>query len=195
MDREKMILCVCGLAGSGKSTVAKRLARHYKLKYLSGGDALKAVAADMGYKVTCKGWWESEEGRRFIEERERNLEIDRKVDEKLLKWARKGGVVLDSWAIPWLVKEGFKVWLEASENERARRVAQRDDLSLEDAVRFIREKEEKTKAIYKKLYGFNLGEDFTPFNLIIDVENLDKDEVYQALRMVIDNLVLKEKHS
>jgi len=192
-SREKMVLCICGMAGSGKSTVAKKLARHYGLRYLSGGDALKAVAADLGYKTDRKGWWETEDGIRFLKERVDNLEIDRKVDQKLLEWARGKGVVLDSWAMPWLLKKGFKVWLEASEEERARRVARRGSLGVEEASRFMREKEEKTKAIYRKLYGFSLGEDFSPFHLILDVNQLSKEEVFQALRMAIDSMVLREK--
>lgn len=193
--REEMTVCLCGMAGSGKTTVAKKLAKFYRLKYYSGGDALKAVASDMGYETTGKGWWETKEGLRFLEERLNNLDIDKKVDDKLLEWAREGGVVLDSWAIPWLLKEGFRVWLEASEQIRAQRLAKRDRLSAEEALRFLREKEAKTKEIYKKLYGFDLGEDFSPFHLILDVNQLTRDEAFQALRMTIDNLVLTRKET
>jgi len=183
------------MAGSGKTTVAKKLAKFYRLKYYSGGDALKAVAYDMGYETTGKGWWETKEGLRFLEERLNNLDIDKKVDEKFLEWAREGGVVLDSWAMPWLLKEGFRVWLEASEEIRAQRLAKRDRLSAEEALRFLREKEAKTREIYKKLYGFDLGEDFSPFHLILDVNQLNRDEVFQALRMTVDNLVLTKEAS
>jgi len=191
--KRKMVLCICGMAGSGKSTVAKRLAEHYGLKYYSGGDALKAVAADLGYESSRDGWWETEEGIRFLEERLSNPEFDRRVDQKLLEWAEKGGVVLDSWAMPWLLKKGFKVWLEAAEEVRAQRIAERDGLSVEEALKFLRKKESKTRAIYKKLYGFNLGEDFSPFHLILDVNQLNRDEVFQALRLAVDNLVLRKK--
>jgi cytidylate kinase len=190
---EKMVVCICGMAGSGKTAVAKRLARQYGLKYYSGGDALKAVASEQGYKTTTTGWWETEEGIRFIEERLNNLELDRKVDQRLLEWAKEGSVILDSWAMPWLLKEGFKVWLEASEEVRAQRIAKRDGLSTDEALRFLREKESKTKVIYKKLYGFNIGEDFSPFHLILDVNQLSKNEVFQALRMAIDNLILRKE--
>jgi cytidylate kinase len=189
VKKQKIIICISGMAGSGKSTVAKRLAEFYGLKYYSGGDALKAVAAEMGHKTTGEGWWETAEGIKFLEKRLGNLEIDRKVDEKILDWANRGGVVLDSWAMPWLLKKGFKIWLEASEKVRAQRLAERDILGLEEALRVLREKEAKTKAIYKKLYGFKLGEDFVPFQLILDVDLLNKDEVFEALRLVIDNLV------
>jgi len=187
---KKLVICICGMAGSGKSTLAKRIAQHYGLKYSSGGDALKAVASEMGYSVSEKGWWETEEGLRFLEERSRNPEIDRRVDQKQLEWAEEGGIVFDSWAIPWLLKGGFKVWLEASETVRARRVAKRDNLTIEEALRFLREKEAMTKKIYKRLYGFSLGEDFSPFHLIIDVNFLSEDEVFEALRLVIDRFVL-----
>jgi len=188
--KKKLVICICGMAGSGKSTLAKRIAQHYGLKYSSGGDALKAVALEMGYSVSEKGWWETEEGLRFLEERSRNPEIDRRVDQKQLEWAEKGGIVFDSWAIPWLLKGGFKVWLEASETVRARRVAKRDNLTIKEALKFLREKEAMTKKIYKRLYGFSLGEDLSPFHLIIDVNFLSKDEVFEALRLVIDRFVL-----
>ncbi len=63
------------------------------------------------------------------------------------------------------------------------------------SLRFLREKEARTKEIYKKLYGFDLGEDFSPFHLILDVNQLNRDEVFQALRMTIDNLVLTRKET
>ena len=181
------------MAGSGKSTVAKRLAEHYRLKYFSGGDALKTVASDKGYQTSKEGWWETNQGLSFIEQRLSNLEIDRKVDEKLLEWAEESGVILDSWAMPWLLKKGFKIWLEASEEVRAQRIAERDGLSVKEALKFLREKQTMTKAIYKRLYGFDLGEDFQPFDLILDVNQLNKDEVFQAICMAIDNLLLGKK--
>jgi cytidylate kinase len=189
VKKQKIAICISGMAGSGKSTVAKRLAEFYGLKYYSGGDALKAVAAEMGYKTTGEGWWETAEGIKFLEKRLGNLEIDKKVDEKILDWANREGVVLDSWAMPWLLKRGFKIWLEASEKVRAQRLAERDSLGLEEALKVLREKEAKTKAIYKKLYGFKLGEDFVPFQLILDVDLLSKNEVFEALHLAIDNLV------
>lgn len=181
------------MAGSGKSTVAKRLGERYGLKRYSGGEALKALASEMGYKVDERGWWETREGIRFLRERMDNPEFDRKIDMKLIEWAKQGNVILDSWTMPWLLEEGFKVWLEASEEVRARRVAKRDGISLKEALDSLREKESKTKTIYKKLYGFDLGEDFTPFNLILDVNLLSSDEVFRVVSMVIENLLLRQE--
>lgn len=188
--KKSIVICICGMAGSGKSTLAKKLAEKYGLKYYSGGDALKALALEEGHKISKSGWWESEEGKRFLEKRGKDPKFDKAVDEKLLELAKKGNVILDSWTMPWLLKEGFKVWLEASPERRAERVAMRDRISVKEAFNALKNKEEQTKAIYKKLYGFSLGEDFSPFHLILDTDNLKAEEVFQVLCMVVENLIL-----
>jgi len=190
MVRESIVICICGMAGSGKSTLAKRLAKKYGFKHHSGGDTLKALATEEGYKLIEHGWWESEEGMRFLEKREKSPKFDKAVDQKLLELAQEGNIILDSWTMPWLLKKGFKIWLEASSEKRAERIAKRDGISIRDASKALKNKEEKTKAIYKKLYGFSLGEDFTPFYLILDTDNLDVKEVFQVLCRIIDNIVL-----
>jgi len=188
-SKKKIVLCISGMAGCGKSTVAKEIAEKYDLHYYSGGDALKALALEAGYKSIDRGWWESKEGMKFLKKRTKDSSFDRKVDEKLLEWARQGDVVLDSWTMPWLLETGFKIWLEASPEERARRIAQRDRISMEKAFAALKEKDAKTKAIYKKLYGFNLGEDFSPFNLILDVNDLSPEGVLKTLSLVIDRTI------
>lgn len=188
-QRQKIVICICGMTGCGKSTVAKKLAEKYGLKYLSGGNALKALAIEAGYKPTEVGWWETDEGMRFLQHRMEDPRFDKKVDEKLVELAKKGNVVFDSWTMPWLLKEGFKVWLEASSDARARRVASRDGISVEKAYEVLREKGEGTRVIYRELYGFDLGGDFSPFNLILDTDNLGVDEVFRAVCLVVDRLV------
>jgi cytidylate kinase len=183
------------MAGSGKSTLAKRLAEKFGLKCFSGGDALRTLALKEGYKSLERGWWESTEGLRFLKKRGSDKKFDESVDKELLATARKGNVVLDSWTMPWLLKDGFKIWLEASAEKRAKRISRRDKITFEEALAALKRKEEQTKAIYKSLYGFNLGNDYAPFDFILDTDNLNSKEVFQVLCTVIDNVVLSsEKH-
>jgi cytidylate kinase len=188
--KEPVVICICGMAGSGKSTLAKKLAEKYGLKYFSGGDALKALAAEEDYKPYKRGWWESREGMSFLEKRSKNPKFDEAVDRKFLELAMEGNVILDSWTMPWLLKKGFKVWLDASPEKRAKRIANRDGISMDEALKVLRKKEEQTKAIYKRLYSFSLGEDFAPFHLILDTDNLKAEEVFQVLCEVISNVVI-----
>ena len=187
---KKIVICISGMAGTGKSTLAKKLAQKYDLKYYSGGDALKALATEEGRNVSSNGWWESPEGLAFLRQREKDPQFDKAVDSKLLEYAQQGNMLLDSWTMPWLLKTGFKIWLLASIEKRAERVAQRDKITVKDALRILKEKEAGTKAIYQKLYGFTLGEDYAPFNLVLDTDNLNAEEVFQVLCKVLDSVVL-----
>jgi len=187
---KKTVICISGMAGTGKSTLSKKLAEKYRLKYYSGGDALKDLAKVEGYDVSSQGWWESPEGLQFLNERVNDPKFDKAVDDKLLEYAQQGNVLLDSWTMPWLLKEGFKIWLLASIEKRAARVAERDKMTIKEAYTVLEEKEACTKVIYKKLYGFALGEDFEPFDLVLDTDNLGANEVFEVLCRVIDNVVL-----
>ncbi len=180
------------MAGTGKSTLSKKLAEKYHLRYYSGGDVLKDLAKQEGYDVSIRGWWESPEGLKFLNERVNDPKFDKAVDDKLLEYAQQGDVLLDSWTMPWLLKAGFKIWLEASFEKRAARVAERDNMSLAEAFEVLKEKEAHTKAIYKELYGFVLGEDFKPFDFVLDTDNLSAAEVFEVLCRVIDNVAIVE---
>jgi cytidylate kinase len=190
IDDKKILICISGMAGTGKSTLSRKLAQKYNLKCYSGGDALKELAAGEGYQASSEGWWESPEGLNFLTKRANDPKFDKTVDAKLLEYAQQGNVLLGSWTMPWLLKDGFKIWLMASIEKRAQRVAQRDKISVQEAQKVLGEKESRTKSIYKKLYGFALGEDFTPFDLVLDTDNLNAQEVFEALCRVIDNLVI-----
>jgi len=95
--------------------------------------------------------------------------------------------------MPWLIEGGFKIWLQASIEKRAARVAVRDKMTTKQAFKVLKEKEVRTKAIYKELYGFELGNDFKPFDLILDTDNLSAQEVFLVLCKVIDNLVFTDE--
>ena len=187
---KSVVICISGMAGTGKSTLSKKLAKKYNLKCFSGGDALKELAMAEGYNASHEGWWESSEGLTFLNTRINDPKFDKAVDAKLLEYAQQGNVLLDSWTMPWLLKEGFKIWLMASIEKRAARVAIRDGISVDEAFKVLDTKEARTKAIYKKLYGFALGEDFAPFDLVLDTDNLDAQEVFDVLCRVIGNVVI-----
>src|SRR4030067_1351058 len=90
--RPAVVLCVCGMAGSGKSTLAKRIAEQYRLRYYSGGDALMALALEQGFSASERGWWESKEGLRFLEQRGKYPRFDKAIDQKQMEMAGEGKV-------------------------------------------------------------------------------------------------------
>jgi cytidylate kinase len=193
-DAKRIVICISGLAGTGKSTLSKKIAEKYGLRYFSGGDVLKDLAKQDGYDVSVQGWWESSEGLNFLSKRVNDPKFDKEVDDRLLDYAQQGNVLLDSWTMPWLLKDGFKIWLEASFEKRAARVAIRDGMTVAQAFDVLKEKEARTKAIYRALYGFSLGEDLKPFDFILDTDNLSANEVFEVLCKVLDNVAFSSVH-
>ena len=188
--RDRLVICISGLTGTGKSTLGRKLAERYGLKYVSGGEALKKKAAELGYHVDRLGWWESPEAASFMEKRLEDHRFDREVDEWLIRLGREGGVVIDSWTISWLLDKGIglRIWLHASPDVRAKRVAKRDGISLREALEALARKDEKTKTIYKRIYGFDLF-DLSPYDLIIDTDNLSQEEVFSAICAVVEAMM------
>lgn len=188
MDRRRFNVCLSGLTGSGKSTLARRLAERYGLKRASGGDILKEI---LGGKESLKdpGWWERTAAKRALAERISNPELDREVDRKLMSLASEGGYVLDSWTMAYLLgqEDCIKIFLKADLMTRAMRVARRDRISIEEAIERIKVKEDETYRIYRKLYGFELGRDLTPFHLIVDTTRLYASEVFAIVSKFIDS--------
>ncbi|MGC9156588.1 MAG: AAA family ATPase [Candidatus Micrarchaeia archaeon] len=168
---------ISGLPASGKTTLAEKLAKKLGLKTASGSQILIELAKEHGYKPATANWWDTPDGMKFLHERASNPEYDMEVDKRLIEIASKGDVVITSYTLPWLTDFGIKIWLEASPEERAKRLAQRDGLSLEEAKEIIKQRDIENKDLYEKLYGIHLGSDFSPFHIVLDVNRLSADEV------------------
>jgi len=182
---KRIVICISGLAATGKSTLAKRLAESLNLRYVSGGDGLKMLAVERGYRPGGREWWETEDGMRFLEERLRNPEFDKLVDQKLIELAKAGDVVIDSWVLPWLYRGGFNIWLKAKTEVRAERMARRSGISVEEARSLLEKRDSESIELYKKLYGIEVGRDFEPFHLVLDTSDLDESAVYRIVLQAV----------
>ena len=123
---------MCGMPAVGKTTAAKIVASQLRLPIVGGGDILKEIALEQGYKASGEDWWDTEEGMRFLETRKGSSEFDKEVDARLLGKVQKGDVVITSYTLPWLAKTGIKVWLAGSRKSRSERMAKRDGSTPEE---------------------------------------------------------------
>jgi cytidylate kinase len=187
-------IIISGFAGSGKSTLAKRLAKRLGYKYVCGGDVLKEIAKEEGYSPT-ENWWETPEGVEFLKKRQENHEYDKKLDKKLMEIADKGSCVMTSWALPWIYGKGIKIWLHASQEERAKRIAKRDGISFEEALKIVKIRDEENIKLYKELYGFELGKDLDVFDIIVDTDGKNEDEVEKEVWELLQKKLKTEELS
>ena len=146
---------------------------------------MKMLAVEMGYRSGGREWWETEEGMKFLEERLRNPEFDKLVDRKLIEFAKAGNVIIDSWVLPWLYRDGFNIWLKARTEVRAERMAKRSGISVEEARKLLEKRDAESIELYRRLYGVEVGRDFEPFHLILDTSDLDESAVYRIVLQAV----------
>ncbi len=178
-------IIISGPPAIGKTTIAKGLAEEFHLKYLSGGDVLKDMAKEQGFDTQRDDFWDTEAGMNFLNIRKGNPEFDKEVDEKLKKIFLNQDVVITSYTLPWLVKDGVKIWLAGSQENSAKRMTMRDDIKLEEAMKIVRTRYEENKQLYKKLYGFDFGDDLSVFYKIIDTDNLGPQQVLEQAKKIV----------
>jgi len=170
-----MIITISGLHGTGKSTVGKLVAKALGLNYYSTGQAFRDLAKEMGMNL-----------QKFSHYVEEHPDIDKKLDEKILKIAEKNNILIDSQLSGHILKNvaDFKIHLTCSLETRVRRITDRDQSSYELKMKetLIRESSELER--FKKLYGIHLDDlkEIKRFHdLVIDTEGLSIDEIVEII--------------
>lgn len=183
-------IVISGWPAVGKTTIACKLAEEFDIVMYNGGDILKMLAEeDKGYSVKRDDWWDTTEAKKFMEERKSDPSFDKKVDDKLIKIVKKGGTVITSYTLPWLVLDEsviiIKFWLRGSPENRAKRMANRDGIRFAEAKRITKLRDEENKRIYYRLYGFRFGEDLTVFDYVLNTDRLSLDSLVEISKLIV----------
>jgi cytidylate kinase len=179
-------IIVSGWPAVGKTTVGAELAKEFGLKIYNGGDILKQIATNMGYRTSGHDWWDSNDGRQFMEKRRNDPTSDREVDNMLKKIIRKGNAVVTSYTLPWLIEDKcIKFWLQGSPKNRAIRMAKRDNISIAEAKEIVRERDLKNRQIYEELYGFQFGKDLSVFDFSLNTDMMNLECLIEISKDII----------
>ena len=183
-------IVISGWPAVGKTTIACKLAEEFDIVMYNGGDILKMLAEeDKDYSVKRDDWWDTTEAKKFMEERKSDPSFDKKVDKKLIQIVKKGGTVITSYTLPWLVVDEsviiIKFWLRGSPENRAKRMANRDGIRFAEAKRITKLRDEENKRIYYRLYGFRFGEDLTVFDYVLNTDRLSLDALVEISKLIV----------
>jgi len=180
-------IIISGMPAVGKTTVSKVVSDVLGIPLVGGGDVLKEMAIEEGYSSGGGDWWDTAGGMRFLMERKRSSEFDREVDLRLLQKAKKGGVVITSYPLPWLSSNGVKVWLSGSAKSRAKRMAKRDGMTISACLKILSVRDSENYKLYRKIYGIEFGKDLKPFDLVVDTESIDESLVAKIVLHYVKN--------
>jgi len=158
-----MIIAVSGLSGCGKNTIGQKAAEKLGLRLVS-----------MSFKDEAK-----KRGISLMELQElagEDPKLDKELDDAIAEKASAGNCVVTTWLGPWMVKNAdLRVWLNASPEERAKRVSGRDKMAAEEALEHVNKRDEDNRARYKKYYGIDI-DDHSRFDLEINTERFAPEE-------------------
>jgi len=180
-------IIISGMPAVGKTTVSRLVSEALGVSLVGGGDVLKEMAIEEGYSRGGGDWWDTASGMDFLEERKRSSGFDREVDARLLQKAKRGGMVITSYPLPWLSKKGLKVWLSGSARSRARRMAKRDRMTVSKCLEILTVRDSENYKLYKKIYGIEFGKDLNPFDLVVDTDSIDESKVAEIVLRYLKN--------
>lgn len=178
---ERVVL-IFGLGGSGKSSLARALGNALHLRVVHPSSLLRDLMLgrrpETGETRCNDGFWESPQGREWLHRRvESDCPPDLEANRILLQEVERGQVVIDSWSLPWLTRRGLRIHLQAPLEVRAQRAAARAGLSLEQARQALEEKDQDTRHLFLRHYGFDIFRDWEIFDLTLESGQLDLEEL------------------
>jgi cytidylate kinase len=181
-------IVISGWPAVGKTTIACEIAEEFGLVMYNGGDILKLLAKEKGYSTDRDDWWDTTEAKKFVKERKSDPSFDKKVDNMLIEIVEKGNAVITSYTLPWLVRENttiIKFWLRGSPENRAKRMANRDDISFAEARGIVKLRDDENRMIYYKLYDFQFGEDLTIFDYVLNTDTLSLGSLIEISKLIV----------
>ena len=168
-------ITITGSLGSGKSTVARILAKKEGTHRYSTGHALRHIAERRGMTPL-----------ELNEYAETHPEIDAEID-AIFKKLRdfKKELVVDSRLAWYFVPESFKVKFEVNPEIAAKRIMndnrkEEQYENVEDAVKHLKSRRASEVRRFKKIYNVDI-EDNENFDLVIDTSSVTPEEICEII--------------
>jgi cytidylate kinase len=193
MKLKKNIISFNGDHGSGKSTIAKKIAVELDYDRFYMGKIFRNMARNEGVSYT-----------EFLELLKKDPAYDKKVDDYVVELSReKNNFVIESRTAWHFIPDSFKIYLKVSEEEGARRmfddylknehrkVEDNNIKTKEDILSISRNRKKSDDERYKKIYDIDVN-DMGQYDLVLDTTTLNKNEVYQAVKKAVEIFINRE---
>jgi len=168
-----MLITISGLPGSGKTTVARLVARELGLEHVYAGEIFRRQAEERGIPLA-----------EYLRMAETDEAIDRELDAQMLARATRGQAVLEGRLAAYVAQQAgvpaLKVFLDASEAVRAERIAGREGGATAERLREIQDREASDRRRYLALYGVDYH-DRGRYDLVMASDHQTPGELARAI--------------
>lgn len=174
------VIAISGPPGAGSTTIAKKLAKKLGMKYFSPGFIQKGYARGKNESRAAIKVWKTKFGK--------SVDFQNYLDGLQIKRAKQGNAVVCGKLSVYILKDlaDFKIWLEASLDERARRSAGRDKMPVKEVKKAIREREGIERSEWKRIYGLDYFDQKKMADLAIDNTELTVEETMEKILKFIE---------
>ncbi|WP_254523711.1 (d)CMP kinase [Natrinema caseinilyticum] len=171
-----LFITVSGPPGCGATTLCERLSEEMNCPFVSGGDIFRELADDRDMSLN-----------QLTAKADESDEIDRALDQRLQQIAEQWGMankpfILESRLAGWLAGEraDLRIWLDAPEDVRLERIADRVETEAEMRVREVSE-----AGRYRSYYEIDI-DDRGFYDLHINTARWSKNGVFALVRTAIE---------
>ena len=160
----KARIAISGKSGCGNTTVTRLVGEKLRLRVINYTFHDMAKEMGLSFEEVC-------------ELAEKDSKYDRHLDDTQVALAREPGIVLGSRLAIWLVEDAnLKVYLSASPDVRAQRIADRESANLDRTYEEMMKRDRRDHDRYLRLYRIDI-DDYHFADLIIDAGSLDQYEI------------------
>ncbi|MHA2171726.1 MAG: (d)CMP kinase [Candidatus Kariarchaeaceae archaeon] len=171
----RSIIAIGGPHGSGKSSVARRLAEELEMNYVSAGKIFRELATERNYSL-----------KEFSTLAINEPDIDYQIDNRTKELGNYENTVIDAQlAAHFTPKDAtIRISITASPEVRWKRISLRDGTSLEEAQQetIVREKAENHR--FNQLYNVDVN-DFSLYDVVINNDRMSEDQTYQLCESIV----------
>ena len=166
-----MIITIGGLAGTGTTTAAELLSKKLDIPYISAGFVFREMAAERGMSVL-----------EFSEFAEGNDDIDKEIDKRQAQKASEAeNLIVEGRLSAFFVDNAdLRVWLVTPFDVRSKRIAEREDKTVEVAKEEIITREESEALRYMEIHNIDIS-NMDIYDIIINTDTFNPENVSEII--------------
>ena len=166
-----MIITLGGLAGTGTTTTAELLSKKLDIPYISAGSVFREMAAEKGMSVL-----------EFSEFAEGNDDIDKEIDRRQAQKAKEAeNLIIEGRLSAYFVDNAdLKLWLVTPFDVRSKRIAEREDKTVDVAKQEVITREKSEALRYMEIHNIDIS-NMDIYDVIINTDTFNPEKVSEII--------------
>ncbi len=176
-DHEKnsdVVITVDGPSGAGKGTIADYIASKLGIYHFSASDVFYSIAEERGISHVELA-------------KKADKQVDLEVDRRTLERGLENNCVIDSRISSWVLGDysDLRIYVKADLEERAKRIAAREDIGYDQALEETKERDEENSRRYEDYYKIDTG-DLDIYDVLVDNTDMSISEQEEYLDKILE---------